>query len=107
MNSSSSSSDLSFDKCGFSITKNNTYNINTKTFENRPYQVLENGDSFCYGLNSWSPNSIINFQDDYWKFYAFVTGKEHVIYFNKDGHTLIIDKFKMYDLNIKRMCVPE
>ena len=97
MTLSSASSDLSFDKCGFSITKNNTYNIDLSTFENGPYKVLENGHSFCYGLNSFGPSSIINFQNDYWKFYAFVTGKEHAIYFNKDGNTLIINKLWLCD----------
>ena len=107
MTSSSSSSNLSFDNCGFSITENNTYNIDLSTFENGPYVVNPMGNYACCGLNMLGPSSIISFQNDYWKFYAFVTGKEHAIYFNKDGHTLIIDKFKMYDLPIKRMCVPE
>ena len=91
--SSSSNSQPSFNEVGFSITTNNTYNIDLSIFEHGPYKVLENGQLFCYGLNSWTPNSIINFQDDYWKFYAFVTGKEHAIYFNKYGNTLIVDKF--------------
>ena len=105
MTSYSSDSQLSFDKCGFSITTNNTYNIDTKTFENGPYIVHSMGNYGCCGLNMLGPSSIISFQNDFWKFYAFVSGKEHAIYFNKECHTLIVDKHKMYDLPIKRMIV--
>lgn len=64
------------------------------------FEPHENGNAFRYGLNSWGCDSIINYNNDIWKFIWFVPNKNDAMYINKNGDIItIVD----YDDNITRM----
>jgi hypothetical protein len=57
-----------------------------------------NGNYAIYGLLLLGCDSIIKYEDDIWKFWAFETGTNNAIYYNKDRKPLSINP---YDPNLK------
>ena len=53
------------------------------------------GDYANYGLNMLGANSIINYNNDNWKFYAFEGCSDNAIYYNKAGVQLILNTRNM------------
>ena len=60
------------------------------------------GDYANYGLNMLGTNSIINYNNDNWKFYAFEVCSDNAIYYNKAGVKLILNTRNM-PIGITRM----
>jgi hypothetical protein len=60
------------------------------------------GNQLNYGLNSFGCNSIIQYKDDIWKFYAFEVGNNNAIYMNKNNVSIILNSYNMPD-GITRM----
>jgi len=61
------------------------------------------GNQLMYGLNSFGCNSIIRKDNEIYKFYAFKTGTDDAIYYNKNGKQFIINLHKPHDDSITRM----
>jgi hypothetical protein len=53
------------------------------------------GNYANYGLNMLGSNSIIDYNNDIWKFYAFQAGNDNAIYYNKNSTELILDSRNM------------
>jgi pectate lyase len=51
------------------------------------------GNYAMYGLNMLGSDSVILYNDEILKFYAFVSNSNDAIYVNKDGHNIIIDPY--------------
>ncbi len=62
---------------------------------NHTFISHEMGNYGNYGLNMFGCNSIIEYNNDIWKFYAFKTGSNDAIYYNKNGTKLILDSYNM------------
>uniref|UniRef100_A0A6C0HVA8 Uncharacterized protein n=1 Tax=viral metagenome TaxID=1070528 RepID=A0A6C0HVA8_9ZZZZ len=71
--------------------------LNTKTFI--PHI---NGNYAMYGLNYIGCDSIIQYNNNIWKFIWFNSNTNDAVYINKTGIELIINKYNNYD-NITRM----
>jgi hypothetical protein len=71
--------------------------LNTKTFI--PHI---DGNYAMYGLNYIGCDSIIQYNNDIWKFIWFNSNTDDAVYINKTGIELIINKYNTYD-NIIRM----
>ena len=71
--------------------------LNTKTF------IPHIGGNYAmYGLNYFGSNSIIQYNNDIWKFIWFISDTNDAVYINKTGIKLIINTYNKYD-NIIRM----
>jgi hypothetical protein len=68
--------------------------------KNHTFEKHENGNMFRYGLNSWGCDSVISYNNDIWKFIAFVPNKSDAEYINKNGEIITIVG---YDEGISRM----
>ncbi len=64
--------------------------LSTHTFT--PHHM---GNYANYGLNMFGSDSVINYNNDIWKFYAFQTGNNNAIYYNKAGVELILNSRNM------------
>jgi hypothetical protein len=53
------------------------------------------GDYANYGLNMLGTDSIIEYQNDIWKFYAFQSNSNNAIYYNNKGVVLILNTYNM------------
>jgi hypothetical protein len=73
----------------FTINAISTY-LSTHTFVHH-----EMGNYANYGLNMFGCDSIIDYNNDIWKFYAFQAGTDNAIYYNKNGTELILDSRNM------------
>lgn len=71
--------------------------LSTHTFV--PHEMGNWGN---YGLNIFGCDSIINYNNDIWKFYAFQACSDNAIYYNKDGKELILNSRNMPE-NVTRM----
>ena len=71
--------------------------LNTKTFI--PHI---DGNYAMYGLNYIGCDSIIQYNNDIWKFIWFNSNTNDAVYINKTGIELIINNYNTYD-NIIRM----
>ncbi len=71
--------------------------LNSTEFLEHPF-----GNYALYGLNNFGCESIINYNDEIMKFYAFKSGSNNAIYITKSGKEVIINP---YDdtLNITRL----
>jgi hypothetical protein len=73
--------------------------LNTHKF--KPHSM---GNYALYGLNTFGCESIIDFYNDIWKFYAFEVGNNNAIYINKSGHSFLLNTFSNHSqLNITRL----
>ncbi len=79
------------------ITKSYYSNI-SDYLNSHSFEVHPNGNSMLFGLNSFGCNSVILYQNDIWKFYAFESGTDNAIYYNKDGKRFV---FNTYDTQVK------
>jgi hypothetical protein len=71
--------------------------INNNEFVTHPM-----GNYALYGLNNLGCNSVILYNNEILKFYAFKCGSNDAIYINKDGNIIVIDPYDK-SLNIVRM----
>lgn len=62
------------------------------------------GNYALYGLNMLGCDSIIQYEDDIWMFWAFESRTNNTIYYNKDRKPLTINLYDS-DLKIQRMTV--
>ncbi len=70
--------------------------LNTKTF------IPHSGGNYGrYGLNLFGCNSVILYNNDYWKFIWFVNNSNDAVYINKNGKEFILKDNT--DKNIIRM----
>ena len=53
------------------------------------------GNYANYGLNMFGTDSIIEYQNDIWKFYAFQSNSNNAIYYNNTGVCLILNTRNM------------
>jgi hypothetical protein len=60
------------------------------------------GNYACYGLNTLGCDSIIRYNDEIMKFYAFVSGSNNAIYITKSGSERIFNPYNE-TLNITRL----
>ncbi len=60
-----------------------------------------NGNIMNYGLNSFGCNSIIEYNNDIWKFVYF--NKNNAVYVNKDKNEIHFNTFNMSNMKITRM----
>jgi hypothetical protein len=60
------------------------------------------GNYAMYGLNMLGCDSVILYNNEILKFYAYESNSKNAIYVNKDGHTIIIDPYDK-TLQITRM----
>lgn len=60
---------------------------------NKMYVEHPNGNYGLYGLNMLGCDSIIRFNGDILKFYAFVVGKRDAIYVNEKGEQMVVDVY--------------
>ncbi len=79
------------------ITKSYYSNI-SDYLNSHAFEVHPNGNSMLFGLNSFGCNSVILYQNDIWKFYAFESGTDNAIYYNKDGKRFV---FNTHDTQVK------
>jgi hypothetical protein len=64
--------------------------LNTNTF------IPHSGGNYArYGLNFFGCDSIIQYNNDYWKFIWFVPDSNDAVYINKDGTEFILKDYKM------------
>lgn len=56
------------------------------------------GNYALYGVNMLGCDSIIQYDDDIWMFWALESGTNNTIYYNKDRKPLTIN---LYDTNLK------
>jgi hypothetical protein len=77
----------------------NSYYSNISDYLNsHAFELHPNGNSMLFGLNSFGCNSVILYQNDIWKFYAFESGTDNAIYYNKDGKRFV---FNTHDTQVK------
>jgi hypothetical protein len=72
-----------------SINDIHTY-LSTHTFI--PHSMGNYGN---YGLNMLGTDSIIEYQNDIWKFYAFQGGSNDAIYYNKNNNMIVLNSVNM------------
>ena len=61
---------------------------NTKKFIHH-----ENGNKMRYGLNSFGCNSIIQYNNQIWKFIHFIHNTDNAVYINNEGEQFILDAY--------------
>ena len=54
------------------------------------FETHENGNMFRFGLNSWGCESIIQYNNNIWKFIWFIPNTNNAQYINKEGDNIII-----------------
>jgi hypothetical protein len=62
--------------------------LNSHTFVPHP-----NGNIKLFGLNEFEMNSVIKYENDIWKFWAFQENTNNAVYYNRDRKPLIINIF--------------
>jgi hypothetical protein len=72
-----------------SIYDISTY-LSTHTFI--PHSMGNYGN---YGLNMLGTDSIIQYNNDIWMFYAFQTGNNNAIYYNKNNNMIVLNALNM------------
>jgi hypothetical protein len=68
-----------------------TVNIISQYLSNHTFVPHSMGNYGNYGLNMLGCDSIIDYNNNIWKFYAFLGGSNHAIYYNKNGTELILN----------------
>ena len=53
----------------------------------------EKGNIMMYGLNSFGSESIIQYNNDIWKFIWYTTGTRDAVYMNKEGEYITINPY--------------
>ena len=74
----------------------NTF-LNSNEFVEHPM-----GNYALFGLNFFGSNSVIRYNDEIYKFYAFKTGLRNSIYVNKHAQEIVINPYDE-SLQITRM----
>jgi hypothetical protein len=78
------------------------YNISQYLSKNS-FVPHKNGNAMNYGLNSFGCDSIINYNNDIWKFVWFFVNSNKAVYVNKNEEELILDTNNMDKMDIIRM----
>ena len=76
-----------------SVTSSSFSKSANNTFFDQTFRVHPMGNANCFGLNTFGCDSIIQYGNQIWKFYAFQTGTENAIYLNKFNETFIFNCF--------------
>jgi hypothetical protein len=74
-----------------------TVNIISQYLSNHTFVPHSMGNYGNYGLNMLGTDSIIDYNNDIWKFYAFLPHSDNAIYYNKNGTSLILNSRNMPD----------
>jgi hypothetical protein len=68
--------------------------IKTETMQylnNNTFIPHKGGNYANYGLNLFGCNSIIQYNNNYWKFIWFLSNSNNAVYINKNGEELVIN----------------
>ncbi len=63
--------------------------------KNNTFIPHENGNDLRYGLNSFGCNSVIQYNNHYWKFLWFLSDSNDALYVNKNGETFTLSSYTL------------
>jgi hypothetical protein len=61
--------------------------------KNNTFIPHKNGNDMLYGLNVFGCNSIIQYNNDIWKFIWFISNTNDAVYVNKEGEQITITTY--------------
>ncbi len=80
-----------------SAPKGNCFVINDAVnyLKTNTFVPHECGNYGRYGLNFFGCDSVIQYNNDYWKFIWFITNTNNAVYVNKEGHQFVLQYYNM------------
>jgi hypothetical protein len=82
----------------------NSYRSTINFLKTNTFVPHRNGNQLLYGLNAFGSNSIIQYDNQIWKFIHFIALTNNAVYINKNGEEFIFNQFIFNDsYNITRM----